>query len=182
MDLTISRYETWDDLRVYCYRVAGVVGVIMCRIFGLADPSAEAQAIVMGEAMQLTNILRDVKEDAQRGRIYLPLEDLRQFGYSEADLLGGVVNDAFRSLMKFEINRARELYRSGAAGLKHLANDGSRFTATAMGVIYAGILKAIERQDYDVYRQRARLSLTQKLLRLPAARRLSKRGEMNGAF
>ncbi len=154
MDLTITRYETWEDLRQYCYRVAGVVGVIMCRIFGLADPSAEAQAILMGEAMQLTNILRDIKEDAGRGRIYLPLEDLRRFDYSEQDLLAGVVNEPFVRLMQFQIDRARSLYRAGAGGLHHLADDGSRFTATAMGVIYAGILNAIERQRYDVFSAR----------------------------
>ncbi len=175
MDLTVSRYETWDDLRIYCYRVAGVVGLIMCKIFGLTDPAAERQAVLMGEAMQLTNILRDIKEDYARKRIYLPLEDLRRFGYTEADLAGGVVNDPFRQLMKFEIDRARQLYLSGAEGLCQLPNDGSRFTATAMGVIYAGILRAVERQGYDVFAKRARLSLTQKLMRLPAARRVSQR-------
>jgi phytoene synthase len=177
MDLTISRYQTWDELRKYCYRVAGVVGIIMSRVFGLADPSAEAQAVLMGEAMQLTNILRDIKEDAGRGRIYLPLEDLQRFGYAEQELLGNVVNEPFRQLMRFELDRARGLYRAGAAGLCDLANDGSRFTATAMGVIYAGILRAIERQGYDVFARRARLSLPQKLLRLPTARRIA-RGEL----
>ncbi len=175
MDLTITRYQTWDELRTYCYRVAGVVGLIMCRIFGLSDPAAEKQAVLMGEAMQLTNILRDVKEDYSRGRIYLPLEDLAKFGYSQTDLAGDVVNESFRNLMRFEIHRARSLFHAGAEGLCQLPNDGSRFTATAMGVIYAGILRAIERQNYDVFSQRARLSLPQKLLRLPAARRLSRR-------
>ncbi len=175
MDATVTRYATWADLRVYCYHVAGVVGLIMCRVFGLADEAAERQAVVMGEAMQLTNILRDVGEDRGLGRIYLPAEDLARFGYAEADLLAGVVNDPFRQLMRFEVDRARSLYRDGAAGLIHLADDGSRFTAAAMGVIYSGILGAIERQRYDVFARRARLSTPQKLLRLPAARRLSRR-------
>ncbi len=175
MDLTVNRYETWEDLRKYCYRVAGVVGLIMCRVFGLTEPAAEVQAVLMGEAMQLTNILRDVKEDFDRGRIYLPLEDMSRFEYSERDLAAGVVNRQFVQLMQFEITRARELYRTGAEGLIHLADDGSRFTATAMGVIYAGILGAIERQRYDVFRRRARLTLPRKLLRLPAAKRLSRR-------
>jgi 15-cis-phytoene synthase len=175
MDLTIHRYQTWEDLRQYCYRVAGVVGLIMCKIFGLNEPAAEAQAVMMGEAMQLTNILRDVKEDFARGRIYLPLEDLQRFGYTERDLADGVVNDCFRDLMKFQVERARMLFQTGAAGLRHLPNDGSRFTATAMGVIYAGILRAIERQKYDVFSNRARLNLPQKLLRLPAAWRVSHR-------
>jgi phytoene synthase len=182
MDLTISRYQTWEDLRQYCYRVAGVVGVIMSRVFGLDDPTVEAQAIKMGEAMQLTNILRDIKEDSDRGRIYLPLEDLERFGYAEQDLMRGVVDERFRELMKFEIERARQLFRAGAAGLSHLSNDGSRFTATAMGVIYAGILHAIERLDYDVFSSRARLTLPQKLLRLPAARRVARGGKAENAF
>jgi phytoene synthase len=175
MDLTVSRYATWDDLRVYCYHVAGVVGLVMCRIFGLADAAAERQAVVMGEAMQLTNILRDVGEDRALGRIYLPAEDLARFGYAEADLMAGVVNEPFRQMMRFQVDRARGLYRDGAEGLIQLADDGSRFTASAMGVIYAGILAAIERQRYDVFTRRARLTLPQKLWRLRPARRLARR-------
>ena len=175
MDLTVNRYATWDALRTYCYHVAGVVGLVMCRIFGLADPAAERQAVVMGEAMQLTNILRDVGEDRSLGRIYLPAEDLARFGYAEADLLAGVVNDPFRQLMGFEVDRARSLYRDAAGGLVALADDGSRFTACAMGVIYAGILGAVERQGYDVFARRARLSTARKLARLPRARRLARR-------
>ncbi len=175
MDLTVTRYQTWDDLRVYCYRVAGVVGLVMCRVFELTDKSAEKQAVLMGEAMQLTNILRDVGEDFGRGRIYLPAEDMARFGVTEAGLAAGTVDDRFRALMRFEIDRARQLYRDGAAGLIGLPDDGSRFTAAAMGVIYAGILSAIERQGCDVFAHRARLSTTQKLLRLPGARKLARR-------
>jgi phytoene synthase len=175
MDLTVNRYATWDDLRGYCYHVAGVVGLIMCRIFGLAEPAAQRRAVVMGEAMQLTNILRDVGEDRSLGRIYLPGEDLTRFGYTETDLMAGLVNEPFRQLMRFEVDRARSLYRDGAAGLVALPDDGSRFTASAMGVIYAGILGAIERQRYDVFARRARLTTVQKLLRLPAARRVARR-------
>jgi phytoene synthase len=175
MDLTVTRYATWEELRVYCYRVAGVVGLIMCRVFGLTDKSAEAQAVLMGEAMQLTNILRDVGEDFARGRIYLPGEDLVRFGVTEPDLAAGLADDRFRALMAFEIERARQLYRDGAAGLTALPDDGSRFTAAAMGVIYSGILRAIERQSYDVFHKRARLSMPQKLLRLMPARRLARR-------
>ncbi len=176
MDLTINRYATWADLEVYCYRVAGVVGLIMCSVFEPADPEAKRQAVAFGNAMQLTNILRDVKEDWDRGRVYLPGEDLARFGYTEADIAAGVVDDRFTALMRFEIERARGLYRNGAAGLRHLANDGSRLTASAMGVIYGGILGAIERQRYDVYTARARLSASQKLARIPAAWRLSRTG------
>jgi phytoene synthase len=175
MDLTIQRYATWNSLEKYCYHVAGVVGLIMSCVFGLRHSEAGEQAIAMGNAMQLTNILRDLREDWLRGRIYLPLEDLARFGYTEADLSRGVVNDAFRRLMKFEVARARSLYREGSKGLCWLADDGSRLTASTMAVIYSGILDSIERQKYDVFRRRAHLTTGQKLRRLPASWRLAKR-------
>lgn len=175
MDLTITRYETWADLEKYCYHVAGVVGLIMSCIFGPIDEPTQRQAIMMGNAMQLTNILRDVKEDFARGRIYLPLEDLTRFNITESVVAGGQVTEDFRSLMRFEIDRARQLYRSGAEGLCKLANDGSRTTACAMAVIYAGILGAIEKQNYDVFSGRAHLTFLQKIARIPASRRLAKR-------
>lgn len=179
MDLTVHRYETWADLERYCYHVAGVVGLTMSCIFGLTDEAAKKNAVQMGNAMQLTNILRDVKEDFQRGRVYLPQEELREFQYSEADLRGERINSAWINLMKFQIQRARNLYQSGAQGLQSLSNDGSRFCAAAMAAIYGGILDAIERQRYDVYSQRARLTTLQKLARLPTAWRMCKG---NGMF
>ncbi len=182
MDLTIRRYDTWVDLETYCYRVAGVVGLMMCGVFGLKNADARQNAITLGNAMQLTNILRDVGEDYQRGRIYLPLEDLQQFGYTETDLAAGVVNDCFIRLMRHEIAKARQWFVQGAAGLKYLPNDGSRLTASAMGVIYAGILGAIERQGYDVFRRRASISTLQKIARLPAAWRLAHTGRAAGCF
>lgn len=175
MDLTVQRYATWNSLEKYCYHVAGVVGLIMSGVFGVRSSDAGQYAVAIGNAMQLTNILRDVKEDWQRGRIYLPLEDLARFGYSQGDLSRGVVNDAFRRLMKFQVARARSLYREGSKGLCWLADDGSRLTASAMAVIYSGILDAIERQHYDVFRQRAHLTTAQKIRRLPASWRLAKR-------
>jgi 15-cis-phytoene synthase len=175
MDLTVKRYATWAALERYCYHVAGVVGLIMCGVFGLTNSGAREQAIEMGNAMQLTNILRDIGEDYDRGRIYLPLEDMARFRYSERDLSRGVVNENFRELMRFEIDRARSLFRSGAQGLCWLAGDGSRLTASAMAVIYCGILSAIERQDYDVFSRRAHLSTPQKFRRLPSAWRLARR-------
>ena len=175
MDLTISRYATWRDLEHYCYHVAGVVGLIMSPILGLQNPVAERQAVMMGNAMQLTNILRDVKEDWDRGRLYLPAEDLARFGYTEADLAHGVVNDMFRALIQFEVNRARTMFREGADGLCHLADDGSRFTACAMAVIYSGILTQIERRRGDVLSGRAATSTLQKLASLPAIWRLNRR-------
>lgn len=175
MDLTITRYETWADLEVYCYHVAGVVGLIMSCIFGPIDEPTQRQAVLMGNAMQLTNILRDVKEDFERGRIYLPQEDLARFRIDEKALANGVATEDFRNLMRFEIDRARTLYREGAEGLCKLANDGSRTTACAMAVIYAGIVGAIERQNYDVFSRRAHLTFLQKIARIPASRRLARR-------
>ncbi len=175
MDLTVNRYETWNDLEKYCYHVAGVVGLIMSCVFGVTHSGAFAQAITMGNAMQLTNILRDIKEDRERGRVYLPQEDQRRFGYSEDDLARGILNGNFREMMRFEIDRARQLYRTGAEGLCWLAGDGSRLTASTMAVIYSGILDAIERQDYDVFSKRAHLSTAQKFRRLPTAWRLARR-------
>ena len=174
MDLTITRYATWAELQTYCYRVAGVVGLIMCRVFELRNPAAEAQAVQMGNAMQLTNILRDVREDLERGRIYLPAEDMHRFGVTESDLASGRVDDNFIALMRFEIDRARTLYRESFDGLNALPADGSRGTAAAMATIYSGILDAIERRKHDVFSSRAHLNLIQKLARLPKAWRLTR--------
>jgi phytoene synthase len=130
---------------------------------------------MMGNAMKLTSILRDVKEDWRRGRVYLPLEDLARFRYSERDLAAGVVNDNFRELMRFEIARARKMYREAADGVCWLAGDGSRLAASVAAVVHAGTLNAIERQGYDVFSRRAQLTPSQKFRRLPAAWRLARR-------
>ena len=175
MDLTVSRYATWASLERYCYCVAGVVGLIMCCILGVSHSDAGRHAVQMGNAMQLTNILRDIKEDAERGRVYLPLVDLARFKVTQQDLTAGTMTPNIRELMKFEIARARSLYRDGAEGLCWLAGDGSRLTASAMAVIYSGILSAIERQGYDVFAGRAHLSMTEKFRRLAPAWRLSRR-------
>ncbi|MCS7034120.1 MAG: phytoene/squalene synthase family protein [Phycisphaerae bacterium] len=177
MDLSVRTYDTWPQLENYCYHVAGVVGLIMSCIFGPIDEATKPRAIAMGNAMQLTNILRDIGEDLLRGRVYIPREDLERFCLAPADLAAGKVDDRFRGLMSHEIERARALFRTGAEGLCRLTDDGSRLTASAMAVIYAGILRAIERQDYDVFSRRARLSLLQKFARIPAARRLARRRE-----
>jgi phytoene synthase len=171
MDLTISRYDTWAELERYCYHVAGVVGLIMSSVFGpIEDEETRRRAVMMGNALQLTNILRDVGEDLQtRRRIYLPREDLERFGVGESQLRDGRIDKRFIELMRFEIVRARALYREGATGLKQLADDGSRLTACAMSIIYAGILGAIERNGYDVFRRRAHLTTMQKIGKLPRA-------------
>jgi 15-cis-phytoene synthase len=174
MDLTVRRYADWPALELYCYRVAGVVGLIMCYVFGLTDPRAHRQAVAMGNAMQVTNILRDVAEDLSRGRVYLPQGDLARFGVTEADLAAGRTSDGFVDLMRFEIARARSLYAEGAVGLSALPGDGSRQTAAVMATVYGGILGAIERNGYDVFTKRAHLSTWQKIKRLPLALRVAR--------
>jgi phytoene synthase len=174
MDLTITRYQSWQQLERYCYLVAGVVGLIMAKVFGVhAEPAAE-HAVAMGNAMQLTNILRDVKEDFARGRIYLPADELARFGTGEADIAAGKLTPAFREMLKFQIARTRQLYAQGFAGLKYIPNDGSRLCAAAMAVNYGGILGAIEKQQLDVFARRARLTGLQKTVNLPAAWNLAR--------
>lgn len=172
MDLTVRRYDTWQELEQYCYRVAGVVGLVMCCVFDVRQPAAFDRAVAMGNAMQLTNILRDVREDLDRGRVYLPTEDRDRFGVTERHLQSRRWTSPFASMMRFEVDRARNLYRDGSRGIGYIADDGSRLTACVMGVVYGGILGAIEALDYDVFRRRAQVSTLGKLRRLPLARKL----------
>ncbi|MBK8150565.1 MAG: squalene/phytoene synthase family protein [Acidobacteria bacterium] len=165
-DTEINRYETFDELYVYCYRVASTVGLMSSEILGYSDPVALDHAEALGIAMQLTNILRDVKEDAARNRIYLPQEDLRRFGVSEEQLFDNRVESNFVEMMKFQIARAREYYRKGDAGIRFLERD-SRLTVGLASTIYSRILDEIEKQDHDVFRRRAHTSAAQKLLTIP---------------
>jgi phytoene synthase len=162
-DLTIHRYETFTDLARYCYLVAGVVGFVCIHVWGFdpTDGKALEAAEACGLAFQLTNILRDVKEDAERDRIYLPQEDLRRFGVTEAELKRGG-GDNFRALMRFEAERARQFYQQ-ALDLFPLLHPDGRPTYTIMLRIYRGILDSIERNGYDVHTRRARVSTPQKL-------------------
>jgi 15-cis-phytoene synthase len=175
MDLTVNRYATFDDLWLYCYRVASVVGLISMRIIGHCEGAA-SYAIRLGVALQLTNILRDVGEDARRGRVYLPREDLERFGLCEEDILNGRCDDSFRSLMRFEIERANRLYEEAWPGIALLNPDGQLATAAA-AEIYRGILGKIDRNDYDVYQRRAYVPLARKLLLLWHARRRLRAGD-----
>jgi phytoene synthase len=169
MDLTVNRYETFDDLWLYCYRVASVVGLISMRIIGYREGAVD-YAIKLGVALQLTNILRDVGEDAQRGRVYLPQEDLERFGLCAEDILCGRYDEPFRALMRFEIERANCLYEEAWPGIALLNPDGQLAIAAA-AEIYRGILGKIEQNYYDVYQRRAYLPLAHKLLVLWRARR-----------
>ena len=175
MDLTISRYATWASLKQFCHRTGGVGGLILSCILGLAHSDAGRRAEQIGNAMRLTNILRDLPADLARGRVYLPLEDLARFKVSQADLAAGAVTERFQALMRFEIARARDLYRQGAEGIFWLEGDGSRLMASALTVLHSGILGAIERGGYDVFSKRAHLSAAEKFRRMAKAWRLSRR-------
>lgn len=164
-DLVTRRYETWSQLEQYCEGVASSVGEMCTYVFGVpSGPAARAQAIgyarTLGTAMQLTNILRDVGEDAQRGRCYLPAEDLAQFGLSPQDVLtrgGALVREpAWQQLMAFEVRRARALYDAALPGIALLHPDSQK-CAAACAHGYAGILGAIEAQNYDTVTSRARV-------------------------
>jgi len=144
MDLSIRSYRTFDDLYQYCYRVASVVGLCSLYMMGFRDPQAKLLAERCGIAFQLTNILRDLGEDAARGRIYLPLEDLERFGYSPDELARRVMNPAFRELMRHEIRRARAYYEE-AAPLIQMVELESRPALWTLISIYRGILGVIER-------------------------------------
>jgi 15-cis-phytoene synthase len=162
MDLSRRRYETFDELSLYCRRVASAVGLICIEIFGYRNPATRVYAEKLGLAFQLTNIIRDVREDAERGRIYLPLEDLRRFGVTEAELIDGVYNDRFRALMAFEAERARDYYREAAHALP-AGDRPSMLSAEAMRLIYSALLEQIVRSDYRVFDRRHRLSTPRKL-------------------
>ena len=161
-DLVKTRYQDFSELRQYCYQVASAVGLICIHIFGFKDVRARTHAIDLGLAMQLTNISRDVKEDLEFGRIYLPQDELARFGYSEDDLLSGKVNDAFKSLMHFQTQRARAYFQSGFQLLPYL-NPRSRACTSVLGRIYSKLLDRIEAANYDVLNHRVSLTTTEKL-------------------
>jgi phytoene synthase len=163
MDLDVFQYETFRDLYAYCFNVASAVGLVCLHIFGFGEERAKKHAEQCGIAFQLTNILRDVKEDTQMGRIYLPAEDLKRFDYAPADLRQGIVDERFRRLMKFEADRARQYY-SEARSLMPLVEETSRPALWAMMAIYERILDRIVQKRYDVFRVPIHLSGTEKIL------------------
>lgn len=166
LDLQTTRYETFSDLARYCYGVACTVGLMSMHITGYSGREAIRYAIRLGVALQLTNILRDIGEDWQAGRLYLPREDLAAFGLNETYLEEGRIDDRWRAFMRFQIARARRLYEESLAGVALLHRDG-RFAIGAAGELYRGILSSIEANDYDVFTRRAALSKWGKLRRLP---------------
>ncbi len=171
MDARQNRYTTWEDSYGYCYRVASVIGLMTIHVFGFEDPqhetgSGEGRACELAEktgiAFQMTNIVRDIKEDAERDRIYLPLEDLKRFGITEDQLLAGKHTPEIRELVKFEVERAHTYYEA-APELVPMIHKGSRRALSMMVKVYQGLLKEIERRDYDVLTERVSLSKAQKL-------------------
>lgn len=163
-DVHKKRYDNYEELDVYCYKVASVVGLIMTKIFGYTDDRALEYAVKLGKAMQLTNILRDITDDFSMGRIYLPKDELESFGYSEEDIKNNVMDERFRAFMAFQINRAKEYYAEAEKGICMLTNDGSRSTVKMMSRIYAGILNEIENSNYDIYSRRHYVSTFSKVM------------------
>jgi phytoene synthase len=150
MDLTHTRYDTFEALQEYCWRVASTVGLICVEIFGYTQPATREYAVALGIALQLTNIIRDVGADLARGRVYLPQADMARFGCTIDDLRAGVVTPPVRSLLAFECSRAREYY-ARADGLVPKQDRRSLVAAEIMGGIYRAILDRIERAEYDVF-------------------------------
>jgi phytoene synthase len=156
------QYETFDQLYDYCYHVASVVGLVCIRIFGYRDPSAEKLAEETGVAFQLTNIIRDVKEDAQMGRVYLPREDLARFGLESKSLTNGAGPASFQKVLEFEADRARQYYGS-AAKLLPLIEEESQPALWTLVEIYRRLLEKIAARGYDVFSERVHLSTAEKL-------------------
>lgn len=165
-DMVQKRYETFEDLAEYAYGVASTVGLMAMHIIGYSGPAAIPYAVKLGVALQMTNILRDVSEDWQQGRIYLPREELTAFGLSEADIAAGVVTQDWRDFMRFQIARTRVLYEESWPGIGMLNADG-RLAIAAAADLYKAILDDIEANDYDVFSRRAHVSKWGKLSRLP---------------
>jgi len=162
MDLQRKTYLTFDDLVLYCYRVASTVGLMCIEIFGYKNKSAKDFAIDLGIALQLTNILRDVKKDVKSGRVYLPQEDLKRFSYTENDIYLSSYNPNFVNLMQYEVERAKGYFEKATNELD-LDDKPSMFAARAMQHIYYKLLKKISDANYDVYNNNIRVSNIEKI-------------------
>ncbi|MDH4069080.1 MAG: presqualene diphosphate synthase HpnD [Ignavibacteria bacterium] len=163
MDLTRKRYDTFEELEQYCQLVASSVGLMCRKIFGYRNESTREYAVNLGIALQLTNIIRDVRDDARRGRIYLPREDMERFGYTEEDLLAGRYTPEFINLIRFECERAKTYFQKAHDVLKD-EDKHYFFAARIMWSIYAHILRRIERSNYNVLERRISISRLLKLL------------------
>ena len=159
MDLNKNRYQDFNELYTYCYKVAGIVGLIMLNILGYNNQEAESRTVDLGVAMQLTNILRDIKEDYQLERIYLPQDEMARFKVSENQIAQGRVDENFIALLKFQIQRAREFYNNSHKGIKMITDLKSRLVVCMMKDMYAGILQSIENNNFDVFSKRAHINV-----------------------
>jgi 15-cis-phytoene synthase len=167
MDLTTLRYPTFEELRIYCYRVASAVGLVSIEVFGYRNSRCKQYAIELGLALQMTNIIRDVGKDIQNGRIYLPQEDLARFDYSETELIQRQYNKRFVQLMAFQTRRARQFFAKAAAALP--AEDRRTMTpAEIMGSVYRGLLRRIEVDKFRVFEKDYQLSKMEKAGRIAA--------------
>jgi phytoene synthase len=165
MDLSVSRYPTFEELRVYCYGVASAVGLVSIEIFGYRNPGCKEYALQLGLALQMTNIIRDVEKDLRNGRIYLPQEDLARFGYSETQLRDRQYNERFVRLMEFEAVRARQFFAGAAASLPP-EDRRSMVAAEIMGSVYRGLLRRMELDKFRVFEKEYRLSKLEKIGRI----------------
>ena len=163
MDLTKNSYANFDQLYSYCYRAAGVIGLVMLRVLGCNDPKAGESAVGLGVAMQLTNIIRDIPEDLDRGRVYLPQDEIDRFNLTKQDLLGHNISDKFIRLLRFQSERAREFYLKAENGLGFISDLRSRMVAAAIKELYLGILDSIERKGFDVFSKKIALSFWRKI-------------------
>ncbi len=185
MDLQKKRYANFDELAVYCYGVASTVGLMSMHIIGFDDgggastdgtrSDAIPYAVKLGVAMQVTNILRDVREDWSAGRVYLPQDELRSFGLSDSDIDDGRNTVRWQHFMRFQVERNKELYAEAMPGIA-LLDPGGRFAIAAAAELYRGILTDIENHEYDVFSRRAHLSTAAKLRRLPGIWWRARRG------
>src|SRR5438132_3263811 len=167
MDLSISRYATFEELRVYCYRVASAVGLVSIEIFGYRNPRCKEYALELGLALQMTNIIRDVGKDLLDGRVYLPQEDLTRFNYSETELQDRQYNERFVRLMEFEAIRAREFFSLAAAALPS-EDRRPMLPAQIMSSIYRGLLRQLELDKFRVFEKEYRLSKMEKVGQIAA--------------
>ena len=162
MDIEPRRYANFEELELYCRKVASAVGLISIQVFGYHDATAKQHAIDLGLAMQLTNIMRDIREDAEIGRVYLPQDEMARFGYTEEELAAGIINDAFLALMRFQAARARRYFESGAL-LMPLLERRSRGCAAGLHHLYSRLLDRIEQRGFDVFSGRVGLPIWEKL-------------------
>ncbi len=175
IDATVVRYPTWGRLENYLQLSGGSIGQMIASLLGVTHSDAHRQAAKLGQAIRLAHVLANLPVDAIHGRVYLPLEDLVKFRYSEQDLINGVVNDKLTELLKFQIARCRSLYEQGAEAIGWLSEDGSRLAVSLLAVASSGLLKPIERQHYNVFAGTPKRSTGDTVRRLPAAWRLARR-------